>query len=310
MVSIMDKLNPDDFEKIKAKSFLTLIDDFPLPASIQKLDRTLVFQNKLAKKFFASNKYPKHCFTRWDFVSKDEEIPCFACPLLEMVKSNTPKTIIRQTKDSSGATLFLEVSHYPLVDKDTNETTYFVEVVRDVTEFVLSGLLEKGKRLIESEEARAYFLSILSFVKPANLLVSETLPFYSSSIEKNEFFSNISAVSYYAVGHTQKWVPGLYGPLPIKNQDDYYLILYAFAKKTKQPITDTRLKKDLLILSVFSRKEMLPFWTFRETLSTLFESFFANIEYRENITSDTLAELRKQINRLMRSELRVLLNLK
>ncbi len=306
----MDKLTAEDFEKIKAQSFLSLIDNLPLPASIQKPDRRLIFQNKLAKKFFGSEKSPSYCFSRWDFVSEEEEIPCFACPLFQLLESNSTKSIIRQTKDPSGATLFLELTHHPLFEKETNEFSYFVEVVRDVSELVLSGLYEKGESLIRSEEARAYFLSVLSFAVPSNPLVSEPLPFYTSEIEKEAFFSNIAAVSYYAVGHAQKWIPGLYGPLPMKDQDDYFLVLYAFTKKTKTPMKDTRLKEDLLILTIFVRKEMLPFWSFRETLSTLFEDFFSKVKYSEDITLDTLRTLRKQVNRLMRSELSVLLNLK
>ncbi len=310
MVAIMDTLPPDDFQNIRPQSFFTLIDDLPLPASIQKPNRELIFQNKLAKKFFESKKYPKYCFSRWEFVSEEEEIPCFACPLLQMQETKLPKTIIRQTKDMSGATLFLEISHFPLLDENTGELRYFVEVVRDVTEQVLSGMLEKGKYFIESkEEAKAYFLSILSFVNSPNPLASEALPFIPS--EHNEkFFSSITAVSYYAVGHTQEWIPGLYGPLPVKDHEDYFLVLYAFAKKTRNPITDPRLSEDLVILAIFVRKEMLPFWSFRETLSTLFSSFFSKIEYVEDITIDTLAKLRKQINRLMRSELHILLNIK
>lgn len=124
-------------------------------------DFKILWVNKKAKKLYGKI-IGDSCYSATHQLAEPCQSP-HICPVIEALKTNTPKSFVHTHYDKEGNAMYIEVSAYP-VRNEKNEITEFVHVSKDITEKVLAEeslkkayaeLKKTQQELIQSEKLAA-----------------------------------------------------------------------------------------------------------------------------------------------------------
>ena len=132
------------------KNFEVILDSLPFGISVQNINRTVLYENQMAKNLTGSFKL-RNCFNRWEHLPDEGDHVCKDCPATISLLDKNPHKIFRKTLSKNSEELFLEIQVVPILEKDGSINNY-VEILTDISK------LESAKVLIN---------------KPAETLVNE-----------------------------------------------------------------------------------------------------------------------------------------
>jgi hypothetical protein len=275
--------NLDDFGEYPK----IILDQLPMGISIQDLNYTIQYENKAAIEMFGSFK-GKNCYTRWDYTGNRGK--CEDCPSNIALLDKKGHSIIRRMKDRSGKDMTIEINHIPLLDNDNN-IVKFIEIIKDITTTEELKILDSDVR---DDLFKEIYFGITSFASHGGQLhLTDPLPMIDEDIKN--FYTKVSMFWFTAIGQGDGWCLGMYGPLPLLNYDDYTSTVYSFRKKTKSDIDPRLGGVDLVMLIIITRKENDIFLSHRLEYATLIRKFFDGIEFLEDLTSNSLNNLKENL---------------
>ena len=109
-----------------------ILDILPYGISIQTIEYKVLYENK-AMTDLVGHYMGKKCFTRWSYLPDYNDAACKDCPLQWSLKDNKVHVIVRKLLDKKGNDLYIEITHIPILNDDS-EFTQFIEIVKNVTD--------------------------------------------------------------------------------------------------------------------------------------------------------------------------------
>ena len=249
-----DSLEKDSKEEIdealdSEEDFEWVLDKLPFGISVQKPDRTIIYENQEVIKLIGSFLY-RQCYNRWNYLPERMNEPCPDCPATLGFTDKQPHKIFRKTIDENGKDLFLEIQFIPVLNKK-EELEKYIEIIRDVK------MVDKA-RILSTKTFDEILESVqISFVKFGNLgaeiITTDHLEFVKKE-NQNELVSKITVYVFSGVMQGFEHQRGLFGPFPVLDKTDFLMEVCLFQLKDEQADHRFKGKQQCLLLCFFPRE--------------------------------------------------------
>ena len=284
-----------DTSKIDMKLELELLNKLPYAITVHDNFDTIVYENKTALDLFGI-RTDNICTSRWchhsDYISNS----CPLCPGKFSKADKQKHKVFRKLIDSSQRIRYLEFESVPIFTKEQNSTDGYIEIVRDVTE----GELTKVKNLqsqLQGDSERYY--SIMKYgLSGGEMIFSDELFFTDN---RREFLMKLSGFAFIGVMQNNFDRIGLYGPLPVLDEKNYEMFVFAFTVKDHSIIDPRKNQNELiLILILFERNNKIVTIN-RQLINDLISSYVLKLQTIEEITEEWMKLIKIEINKLIDS---------
>ena len=85
----------------KESNFEWILDELPFGISVQKVDRTIIYENQKTKDMVGSFLF-RQCYNRWHYIPERKNAPCPDCPASIGFTDKQRHKIFRKTIDKNG----------------------------------------------------------------------------------------------------------------------------------------------------------------------------------------------------------------
>ncbi len=281
----------------KESNFEWILDKLPFGISVQKKDRTIIYENQKTKDMVGSFLF-RQCYNRWHYIPKRKNAPCPDCPANIGFADKQRHKIFRKTIDEDGDDLFLEIQFIPILDEN-EELERYIEIIRDVK------LLDKA-RILSSKKSDEILESVqISFVKygflGGEVITTDQLDFAKKD-NLNELITKVTVYIFSGVMQGFENQLGLFGPFPVLDKTDFLMETFVFQLKDDQADYRFGGKQPCLLLIFFPREYYFLF----ENRSEIEEFIIKKIKSWENINSINMEmheNFKKQFFELLKTQL-------
>jgi len=277
-------------------NFDWILDLLPLGISVQKPDRTIIYENQKIKKLVGSFLY-RQCYNRWHYIPERKNEPCTDCPATFGFTDKEQHKIFRKTKDENGEDLFLEIQFIPVLN-DEGDFEKYVEIVQEVK------LVDKA-RILSSKSPEEILESVqISFVKYGFLggeVISTDQLDLAKKDEMNELITKITVYIFSGVMQGFENQRGLFGPFPVLDKTEFLMETFVFQLEDKQADYRFGGKQPCLLLFFFPREYYFLF----ERRNEIEEFIINKIDSWKNISNlnlDTHESFKKEFLELLKNQ--------
>ena len=285
-------------EKIlKNESFEWILDELPFGISVQKIDRTIIYENQKVRELVGSFLY-RQCYNRWHYIPERKNKPCPDCPASIGFSDKQRHTIFRKTIDEKGNDLFLEIQFIPILNED-EEVEKYIEIIRNVK------LTDKTRILSDKTPDEILDSVQISFVKYGYLggevITTDQLNFVKKD-NLNELITKVTVYIFSGVMQGFENQKGLFGPFPVLDKTDYLMETFIFQLIDDQADYRFNGKQPCLLLMFFPREYYFLF----EKRKEIEDYIFMDIENWKDIDSlniDTHEDFKNRLFDMIKNQL-------
>lgn len=252
----------------------------------------ILYENKKALELFGIRP-DNSCTSRWCHHSDYAENPCPMCPGKFTKFDKSEHKVFRKLLDPNLNVRYLEFETVPVINALT-ETDGYIEIVRDVT----TGESIKIKNLQENlanSEPRVFSL-IKHGMTGSEMVFSDKMYFVDNV---NDLLLKLSSFAFIGVLQNSYDRVGLYGPLPVLDQDNYEMFAYAFSL-LDQSIKDPRRQQHelFLLLIIFERNDRVVAIN-RKLINDMLASYTFQLKSIEDLSQEWFNLVKIEINKLI-----------
>ncbi|NPD89829.1 MAG: hypothetical protein HGN29_14040 [Asgard group archaeon] len=281
----------------KESNFEWILDELPFGISVQKADRTIIYENQKVREMVGSFLY-RQCYNRWHYIPERKNEPCPDCPANIGFSDKQRHNIFRKTISENGDNLFLEIQFIPVLDEN-EELEKYIEIIRDVK-------LTDKTRILSSKSSDEILESVqISFVKYGYLggevITTDQLDFAKKD-HLNELITKVTVYIFSGVMQGFENQMGLFGPFPVLDKTDFLMETFVFQLKDDQADYRFGGKQPCLLLVFFPREYYFLF----ENRSEIEEFVIKKINSWENMKSiniETHENFKNQFFELLKTQL-------
>ncbi len=282
-----------DPSKINMKREINLLNKLPYAITVHDNFDTIVYENQTAIDLFGIRN-DDLCTSRWCHHSDYIQNSCPLCPgKFSKIDKNTHK-VFRKLIDMNQKVRYLEFETLPILATSSESTDGYIEIVRDVTE----GESIKVRNLqahLQGNTNRYY--SIMKYgLTGGELVYSDELFFIDNKLE---FLMKLSGFAFIGVMQNNFNRIGLYGPLPVLDQSNYEMFVFAFTVKDLS-ISDPRKDQNelILLLILFERNNKIVTIN-RQLINDLLSSYVLKLKNIQEINEKWFQLIKVELGKLV-----------
>jgi hypothetical protein len=279
------------------RSFEWILDELPFGISVQKLDRTIIYENQKVKDLVGSFLY-RQCYNRWHYLPERENEPCPDCPATVGFSDKQIHKIFRKTIDEDGNDLFLEIQFIPILDKN-EEFENYIEIIRDVK------ITDKARIMSENTPEEILDSVQISFVKYGYLggeVITTDLLDFAQKEDLNDLITKVTVYIFSGVMQGYENQTGLFGPFPVLDMTDYLMETFVFQLKDEQADYRFKGRQPCLLLIFFPREHYFLFEK-RMEIEEYISKEISKWENIDSINKDTQEDFKNRLFKLIKKQL-------
>lgn len=274
-----------------------LLNKLPFAITVHNNFDTIVYENKTAIELFGIRN-DSICTSRWCHHSDYIKNSCPLCPGKFTKEDQKRHKVFRKLIDLNQRIRYLEFESVPFLSSQDDDVDGYIEIVRDVTE----GESVKVKNLQTSLQGHSErFYSIMKYGMTGGELIHSDELFFTDN--KLEFLMRLSGFAFIGVMQNNFDRCGLYGPLPVLDEKNYEMYVFAFTCKDES-LED--LRKDhnelVLLLIMFERNNKIVTIN-RALINDLISSYAMKLQSIKEINEEWFELIKIELNKLVDSPL-------
>ncbi|MHA2362685.1 MAG: hypothetical protein ACXAC7_01910 [Candidatus Hodarchaeales archaeon] len=273
-------------------TYKLILDNLPFGVSLQDKKRIIFFENKKAKELLGSF-HTRPCFHRWQYLPNEGHKVCDNCPAVMSLKDKQAHKIYRKTKSRNLEDLLLEFYCIPLLDEN-GEVTKYIEIIKDVTDQEKAQILsETNKEKIIESELKFSFRNL-----SGENQYTDKLDFFSDDVD--ERLKKLAAYTYIGIVQNEIEHKGLFGPLPVLDVLDQYMLAYSFSLKSEKFESEKK-KSTFCVIFIFFDKKFTSFFENRPKISEYLENEIEEFNFVEELSEKWFQDLKKGFKELIKN---------
>lgn len=280
------------------KNEITLLNQLPYAITVHDNFDSIVYENQTAIDLFGIRN-DTLCTSRWCHHSDYIENSCPLCSGKFTKIDKQPHKVFRKLIDLNQKIRYLEFESVPILSGVNNEVNGYIEIVRDVTEGESIKVKNLQADISKLHGNSARYFSIMKYGSTGGELVHSDELYFSDN--KLEFLMKLSGFAFIGVMQNNFERIGLYGPLPVLDEKNYEMYVFAFTVKDLS-IEDPR--KDhtelVLLLIMFERNNKIVTIN-RALINDLLSSYVMKLQNIEEITHQWFELIKIELNKLVDS---------
>lgn len=272
---------------------IEVINKLPYAITVHNNFDTIIYENNTAKQLFGIRE-DNDCKSRWCHHTDYIENSCPLCPGKFSKFDKTPHKLFRKVFDLDQNVHYLEFETIPILVDNDQEVDGYIEIVRDVT--VGESIKKKNMQSHLQVHSERNFSIMKYGLTGGETIYSDELYFVE---DLKNFLAKLSTFAFIGVLQNNHERTGLYGPLPVLDEENYEMYVYAFSIKDLS-IQDPRKKLNelVLLMIIFERNDKIISIN-RRLINDMIKSYTLKLQSIEDITEDWFDLMKIELNKLI-----------